>query len=288
MLQLIVNGLCKGGIYALTAIGFGLVYSSIRVLHVAHAGVFVVAGYGLYVGLTLLGLPLWAALVGSALAAVGAGLIIEQFVYWPLSGSASSAVVMISSLGTQIVLVNIIAAFFGTAALTVRSVADPMWHLGNASLTRVQFAQFVCGLIGTAILAIVLRKTLLGKNIRALADDPELATVTGIPVRRTRFVVLGLGSLFAAAGACLLALDVGIGPYSGFPMMLIAAVACIIGGLHRLVAPALGAFVLGLIQSIAVWTTSGRWEEATTFAVLIVFLLIRPQGLLGTAMRVDE
>ena len=289
MLQFVVNGLCKGGIYAVTALGFGLIYSTTRVLHIAHAGVFAGAAYGLYVGLALLKLPLIAALALSAIVAVVCGLVIEQLVYWPLARrSAPTTVLLISSLGVQIVIVNLITLFFGNTTQVVQKEAEVIFQFGTLHVARIQIAQLVVALLSTLTLAIILWKTHLGQSIRSLADDPELATVMGVPVRRTRLAVLGLGSLFAATGACLMGLDVGADPYSGFPIMLTAAVACIIGGLHHLLAPALGAFLLGLTQSLVVWTISGRWEESVTFGILVLFLLFRPQGLLGVVKRVDE
>lgn len=85
-----------------------------------------------------------------------------------------------------------------------------------------------------------------------------------------------------------MALDVGIDPYIGFPAVLAAAVACIVGGLHRFIAPALGGVLLGVIQSLVVWQTSTKWESAVTFALLLAFLLFRPQGLLGIRKRLEE
>lgn len=288
MLQLLINGLCKGGIYTLVALGFGLIYSSTRVMHIAHAGVFAGAAYGLYFSLTN-GAPLWLGIALACLVGVTLGLLIEHFVYWPLSlRRAPGTVLLISSLGVQIVLINVITSIFGNAAQMFQNTAEPILHLGAANFTRIQLMQFLGGLLGTAALAFVLWRTALGKSIRALADDPVLATILGIPVRQIRLAVVAIGSLFAATGACLLALDVGADPYSGFPIMLTAAIACIIGGLHHLLAPALGAVLLGVTQSVVVWTTSGRWEEAVTFGLLVVFLVFRPQGFLGVAIRVDK
>lgn len=289
MLQLIIIGFCKGGLYALVALGFGLIYSTTRVMHIAHAGAFVTSAYVFYFCLVMLKLPLWVAILLGGVFAIGIGMLIEQLVYWPLSmRSASKHVLLISSLGVQIVLVNIITLFFGNTTQILFSGDRSVWQIASASVTSIQVAQFVCALLATLLLALFLKRTYLGQTIRALADDPELAMVTGVPVRRVRLAVLGLGSLFAYAGACLMALDVGIEPYSGFPMMLTAAVACIMGGLHHLLAPALGAFLLGIVQSLVIWKTSGRWEEAVTFGILVGFLLLRPQGILGIVKRADE
>jgi branched-chain amino acid transport system permease protein len=133
-----------------------------------------------------------------------------------------------------------------------------------------------------------LKHTSLGKVSRSVADDAVLASVLGVDVGRVRYVALGLGSLLAAIGAILVALDIGLDPQIGFSVVLVAAVSCIIGGLHRLLAPALGGFLLGITQGIVGWRISAKWESAVTFAILIVFLLFRPQGLLGLQRRIAE
>ena len=104
----------------------------------------------------------------------------------------------------------------------------------------------------------------------------------------TRLLVFAVGSILAAAGAILDALDVGMEPQGGLPVVLAAAVACIIGGLHRFLAPAMGGMILGLLQGLVVWKTSARWESGVTFCILILFLLFRPQGILGRAERLEE
>lgn len=289
MWQLTIIGLCKGGVYALVALGFGLVYSTTRIMHIAHAGVFVSATYALYAALLLLNVPLWLAVVLGGGVAISLGLLIELIVYWPLSlRAAPRNVLLISSLGVQIILVNLITLLFGNSPKFFLNNPEPVWHIGSAIITRIQIAQLVVALFGIAILALFLWKSNLGQTIRALADDPELAIVIGVPVRKARLAILSLGSLLAYSGGCLMALDVGMEPYSGFPIMLTSAVACIVGGLHHLLAPALGAFLLGLIQSLVIWKTSSHWGETVTFGILLVFLLLRPEGILGAVKRVDE
>jgi len=137
-------------------------------------------------------------------------------------------------------------------------------------------------------LVLLLRKTRLGQQLRAMRDDPELVTVIGLNPRTLRRVVFGLGSALAAVAAILLGLDVDIDPHIGLAAVLNGAVAVIIGGVGRFEGAALGALVLGLLQSVAVWQTSARWQEAVTFGVLILFLLFRPQGILGKKRRVEE
>jgi branched-chain amino acid transport system permease protein len=289
MLQFLANGLCKGAVYSLVALGFGLIYSTSRVFHIAHGAVYTFAAYALYCFLSLLGLPLALSVVLALLMASVLGVLVELIIYRPLSQKgASAAVSLISSLGVYIIMVNLLAMFFGNETRILRSGVEATSSFGNVILTRVQVAQIAVSGLFVALYWVFLRKSHLGRICRAVADDSVLASVLGIKVQATRLVVFAVGSFLAGIGSLLVALDVGIDPQIGFPMVLVATVACIIGGLHRFIAPALGGILLALIQSLVVWRTSAKWESAVTFALLICFLLVRPQGLLGVRQRLEE
>lgn len=289
MEQFLANGLCKGSVYAIVALGFGLIYTTSRVFHIAHGVIYTLGAYGLVLGTVWLGYPLWGAILLALVTAAAAGVAVETLVYRPLHRKqASSAVLMISSFGVYIIGVNLIAMVFGNETKVIRTGIEDTFHLGNVILTRIQILQLVTGVLVLTIYGLFLWKTALGRICRAVADDAVLAEVLGVHVGRTRLLVFALGSSFAATGGILAGLDVGMDPYVGLPAMLVAAVACIIGGLNRFLAPALGGLLLAVTQSLVVWKTSAHWEAAVTFGILIVFLLFRPQGLLGQNERLEE
>jgi len=134
----------------------------------------------------------------------------------------------------------------------------------------------------------ILRTTKLGRLIRALSDNPILVTVLGADVRRLRIWIFGLGSLLAGVASCLTALDVGMDPHIGMSAFLMAAVSMIVGGIGNFEGAALGAFLLGIVQSLLVWKISARWTEALAFLILVLFLLFRPEGLVGKRRRLEE
>lgn len=287
--QFLANGICKGSVYALVALGFGLIYSTTGIFHIAHGFIYTLGAYALFAGLSTWGLPLPVAIPLALLAAGAAALAVEALVYRPLlRRKASTAILMISSFGVYIIGVNLVAMVFGNGAKILRAGVEDTVQLGTIILTRIQIAQLVTGVIVVLAYWLFLRRSALGRICRAVADDSTLASVLGVRVDGTRMLVFCLGSLFAATGAILASLDVGMDPYVGLPATLAAAVACIIGGLRRFLAPALGAWLLGVIQSLVVWKTSAHWEAAVTFGILILFLVFRPQGLLGQTERVEE
>lgn len=289
MMQFIANGLCKGAVYALVATGFGLIYTTSGVFHIAHGAVYTLAAYTLFCSFILLKLPLVASAGLALFTAAAAGALMELAVYRPLDRKqASSTVLMISSLGVYIVLVNLIAMLLGNGTRILQSGVQSTLTFGNVILTQVQLAQLLVATAVTWAYWLFLSRSSLGRLCRAVADDSKLASVLGVKVEGTRLVAFVVGSCLAAVGAILVALDVGVDPQVGFPAVLVAAVACIIGGLRRFIAPAFAGLLLGLIQSLVVWKTSAKWESAVTFVILIVFLLFRPRGLLQLQQRTEE
>ncbi len=289
MLQFLANGLCVGAVIAIVGLGFGLIYTTTRVFHIAHAGIYVLTGYALWVAMASWKLPLAVGIPLSLVVAALAGMLIDWAVYQPLaSRSASVAGVMISSLGVQIVFENIIALAFGNQSQILRAGIGQTLTLGSVILAYVQIAQLIVGVVLTISFWLFLKYTRIGQVCRAVSDDETLASVLGVRVTRVRLFVFALGSAFAGIGSMLVSLDVGLDPHMGFPAVLAAAVACIIGGLRNFLAPAAGGFLLGIVQSLVIWQTSAKWAEAVTFCLLILFLLFRRQGLFGVNQRAEE
>lgn len=289
MLQFIANGLCLGAIITVVALGFGLIYSTTRVFHIAHAGIYVLSGYVLWASVGLWKLPMALGVMLSLAMAAVAGMLIDWIVYQPLARrAASAAVVMISSLGVQIVFENSLALAFGSQRQILKSEIERTVVLGPVVLTYVQVIQLVVGALLTGALWVFLKHTRAGQICRAVSDDETLALVLGVRVTRIRLLVFAIGSVFAGIGSALTSLDVGLDPHVGFPTVLAAAVACIIGGLRNFLAPAAGGFILGVLQSLVAWQTSIRWKEPVTFLLLILFLLLYRQGLFGVTERVEE
>ncbi|HYE17557.1 MAG TPA: branched-chain amino acid ABC transporter permease [Tepidisphaeraceae bacterium] len=285
----LANGLCKGAVFGIVGLGFGMIYTTTRVFHIAHAGVYVLTGYLLHLGLAHWNWPLAVSIPVALLGAVVAGAFTDWAVYQPLARrSASGAVVLISSLGVQIVFENAIALAFGNQAVATRTGVDQTVMIGSIVLTYAQVAQLVAGGGLSLGLWLFLKYSRAGQVCRAVADDETLAAVLGVRIARVRLMAFAVGSIFAGIGSVLISLDVGIDPHDGFPAVLAAAVACIVGGLRKFLAPMAGGLALGLAQSVVVWQTSAKWEQAVTFGVLIVFLLVRPQGLFGVRRRAEE
>jgi branched-chain amino acid transport system permease protein len=284
--QLIVNGIITGTIYGVVALGFALVYNTTRIFHIAYAAIYMIAPYFLLFFLKTSGLPMIISIILAFLGTIVIGLSTELLVYSPLvRHNSSSNVIMVSSIGVMIVIINIIALLFGNGAKIINSGISKSIAFGTILITHIQLIQFFSSLLLFAVFFTFLKFTKFGIQTRAYRDDISLSEVLGMNTLKMRRSLFILSSFFAAIGSCLIAYDVGMEPYIGMPMLLNAVVALIIGGVGRFEAPILGGLLIGILQSLVVYVTSARWQDAITFLLLIVFLLFRPQGIMGEKMR---
>jgi branched-chain amino acid transport system permease protein len=287
--QLLLNGMASAGLYAMIAVGFGVVYRSTGVFHLAYGGLYVIASYALFSGVGLAHLPVAAALPLALLVTAAVGLGIEKCVYLPFyRRRASGGVVLIASLGVLIVIENGIALAFGNEARTITVGIEPSMRFAGLVLTRIQLIQFGVGSGAVLALWVMLRKWSIAQALWAMGDEPELIPVIGLPVRHLRALVFILSSLLIAIPACLISLDVGMDPHVGMNYLLIGAVAVFFGGVESFWGWTLGAVVLALLQSLAVWKFSARWTDLVTFGMLVAMLLFRPCGMLGSKRRIEE
>jgi branched-chain amino acid transport system permease protein len=295
--QVLVNGLITGLLYTLVALGFSLIYGGTRVFHLAHGAVYTSAAY-LYLAWLLLwnrfggGLDweVYLALSVPALMSVAIlAAILERAVYFPLFARKSPPLVgFISSLGLYIIIVNLIALLFGNEIKTLGPGVSPAANIGGLVITRMQMFQIVIPIIVLSAVFVVLKKTALGRNIRALSDNPILASVFGLDPRKIRLTVVLIGSVLAAVASLLQTIDVGADPQMGLSVVLAAAVASIIAGANSYLGAVLGALFLGAAQNSAVWFFSARWQDAVTFVVLMFVLLARHEGVFAAKLRTEE
>ena len=142
---------------------------------------------------------------------------------------------------------------------------------------------FLCVLLGLTV-----KKARLIKALWAMGDEPDLVRVLGLPFYLLRALVFIISSFFAGTASILTALDVGMDPHVGMGALLTGAVAVMVGGVEKFAGWIVGAFTLAILQSLAVWKFSARWIDLVTFSLLIITLLTRPQGIMGTRKRLEE
>nr|VFJ45716.1 MAG: branched-chain amino acid transport system permease protein [Candidatus Kentron sp. DK] len=289
LLQLLANGLVNGALFALLACAFGLVYRSLRVFHIAFAGLFLIPPYAAYAANAWLGAPIWLAIIFGVAAGAISGYLIELILYRPFfRRNVSGGAVIVASLGAFIIIENLLAMGFGSELKTMGRGLAERFVLGPVSLTSIQIIQFLVATAALTAVGITIRKVRTFKIIWAMGDEPGLVPVLGLPLMRYRTLVFMVSAGLAGLAGGLIAMDVGVDPHMGLSYLLIAAVAVLAGGIDRFWGWVLGGVVLALLQSLMVWKFSAQWMDLVTFGVLIGILLFRPQGMLGLRKRLEE
>lgn len=285
--QMVLNGIVAGSQYSLVALGFSLIYRTNRFLHFSHGAAFVLGAYLTYFLRVQCGMPLIAAgLLTVALCGMF-GAVLEIAFYRRLRARrASAAVLFLTSLGVLIALQNSISLIWGDEMKSFRDgpIKEGI-QVFSAILTPAQLLGIVVStILGIAVL-FFLYKTSVGREVRAVASNPALSRIYGINSDTIILAMLMLGSCLAGVAGIFKALDSDMTPTMGFSVLLMAVVAIVAGGLDSIPGAILGAYFVGFAQHLGVWFLPTQWQQAIIFCVLLLFLLLRPQGMLGTKAR---
>jgi branched-chain amino acid transport system permease protein len=291
LLQQLINGLTVGGIYALIALGYTMVYGILKLINFAHGDLAVL---GAYIGLTVLttqaagGAPPAAWLVVLAFVAAIvvvslAGIALEFTAYRPLR-SAHRLSAVVSALGASMFFENGMMLVWGpqTRIFPQHILPDLSWTFGGVILSFTQVLIIVSSFVLMLALYVYVHHTRFGTAIRASAIDQDAARLMGINVNRVIVSVFVLGPALGAIGGLFIGLYYREAVFNmGWVYGLNAFIAAIIGGIGNIPGAMLGGLLLGLFNSLAAGYISTTWQEAITFALLIAILLVRPTGILG-------
>lgn len=294
LLQQLVNGITWGSIYSLIALGYTMVYGILRFINFAHGDVYMVGAYIAYYLVAAFGMsgggatPLAALLIilGAMAGAALLGVIIERLAYKPLRRQPRLTV-LITAIGVSLFLENAGILVFGAEPkffpqiLTAHSVRLP----GGALTTSHQLLVLGGALVLMIGLSLIVYRSPIGRAMRALAYNRDVANLMGIPTDRIITFTFALGSALAAAAGVLVALSTPrIDPLMGLIPGLKAFVAAVLGGIGNIPGAMLGGLVLGLAETLVSGYISSTYRDAIAFALLIIILLVRPAGLLGRAV----
>ena len=281
MLQTLLNGLVQGLLFAVIGVAFSLVYSTSRVFYLALGSTFTVAPY-VFIASAHAGLPWWLAIGATLLVAAALGLAAEHFIHWPLDRSrAPGEIHLIASLGAFLVVGQVVVLIWGSDAKVLRAGVDTVYQLGALRATQGQALAVFVSVAILAALAGWFRWSDVGLQIRAMASNAPLLATLGRDVRALRRGAFALSGVLAAAAALLAARDLGFDPNVGMRAVLVGVAATIVGGRGSFVGAAVTGLVFGVLRAQVVWHSSARWEDAATFAVLALILLVIPTGLSG-------
>jgi len=288
--QLIINGIITGSIYALIAIGFAIIYRTVKFFHFAHGIVFAAGAYFAYTFFILFDInPLISFFLSIAIAGL-LGIAIDRFVYYPLrKNNAPNLVYLIASFGVFIFLQNLIQLIFGAQILTLRTgLIKEGHHFIGAVITDIQVLIIVVSFILFLLTWLFIQKSKLGKAIRAVSDDSIGARVVGINSEKVILTVFALGSALAGVAGILISLETNIEPTMGFNAILKGIIASIVGGIGSIPGALFGGLFLGLVENLGIWKIQAGWKDAIAFAILIIFLLLKPSGIMGIKTKKEQ
>ena len=284
-LQLLFNGLATGCALGVVAVTFSLVYSTTKLFHVAHAGVYTLGGY-LAWSLSIRGAPFLVAFLVAIVICAGTGALIQALLYARLERRhATHLVILIASLGTLAVMQNIVAAVYSPNILqfSLPWASTVVAGGGSIRLTVIQVLIVAASVAAYAGLMWFAHHTILGKQMRAVASNPFLAEITRLRPRRVHVYVMAIASAVVTVPGVLVPVDLGLQPYNGVTPLLTATIAMIAGGVGSIT----GAFVLAIaiaeLQNLSLLVIPGEWSIGITFFIFLVFMLFRPTGLFAAA-----
>ncbi len=281
--QLILNGIIAGSIYALIAIGFTVIYRTVKFFHFAHGVVYTAGAYLAYTFFIVLNIHFVISLVLAVSLVSGLGVLIDRIVYRPLrKQNASNLIFLLASFGVFIFLQNFIQMIYGAQILTIRTgPVKEGHHFLGAVITDIQIIILVVAVVLLVLLWVFIQRTKLGKAMRAVSDDPIASSVVGINSERITIAAFAIGSALAGIAGILISFETNLEPTMGFSALLKGIIASIVGGIGSIPGAVLGAYFLGIVENLGIWHISAGWKDAIAFFVLIVFLLFRPSGMLG-------
>lgn len=269
--------------YSLVSLGFVVIYRTVKFLHFAHGAVYTAGAYVAYSLVIQLGHGLIIAFLESMALAAVLGIVIDRAVYFPLRKRKSSNLTfLLASFGIFILLQNLIQLIYGAQIRTVRTgPVKEGYHLFSAVITSTQIMILVASIIFMIGLWAFIVKTRLGKAMSAVSDDPVAASLVGISPEKTIMLCFAIGSALAGAAGILISLETNIEPTMGFTAILKGIIASIVGGIGSIPGAMLGGFFIGITENLGIaWIPSG-WKDVIAFGILIIFLIVRPQGILG-------
>ena len=293
--QQLVNGIMSGSTYAVVALGFGLVFSVMRVVNLAHPEIFMIGAYvafvvitGLHVsaeglgGVTSIGLFL-AVLLAAMLATGVAGLVLERLVIRPTRGTYI-LVPFIATAGVSIALQNTAQRLFGPDPVLVPNVIPPhTFTLGGVRVTSMQLATFLTAVVIMLALRYYVHSTRWGRATRAVAENSDVAAACGVDVNLVSQLTVSIASMMAgAAGVALGMLYSSAAPFMGLLFGLKSFICMLVAGNRHIEAIMVVGLLLGVVEAVVTGYISSNLRDAVAFALLLAVLFFRPQGLFGS------
>lgn len=281
-MQQLINGLSLGSIYALLALGYTMIYGIIKIIHFAHGDVYMLGAFFGYYTINVWHFNFIMALFGSMIFCALVGMLIEFVAYRPLRHSSRIAV-LITAIGVSYFLENGMSVLFsGDTRDFPQVIKQVNYEWFGIRVTNIQLLIFATTIILMIVLQLIVKKTKMGRAMRAAAADPVAAELMGIDINGTISFVFAIGSAMAGAAGVLIGLYYNsIEPTMGLTPGIKAFVAAVVGGVGSIPGAAVGAVIIGCLESLMQAIGFSAFKDAAVYVVLIIVLLFLPAGLFG-------
>ncbi|MFO7738749.1 MAG: branched-chain amino acid ABC transporter permease [Desulfatiglandaceae bacterium] len=290
-LQQLVNGLTIGGIYAMIAVGYTMIYGVIQLINFAHGEIYMLGAFFAFTFISFLGLPFYAAFLLSMACCAVCGMLLDIFAYRPLRQSPRLAA-LITAIGMSIFLQNLAMVIWGSRPKPFPQGALPAYFeetavtFSGVSLSWFHLFIFAITLMMMIGLNLIIQKTRWGKAMRAVAQNKTMAALTGINVNRVISYTFALaGSLGGAAGIMVGAYYNSLYPTMGYIAGVKAFAAAVLGGIGSVPGAMLGGVVLGVAEALGAGYLSSLYRDGISYAVMIIVIILIPAGLFGKLIK---
>ena len=287
--QLLINGLIAGSIYALAASGFSLTYNVVKFLNFAQGAVIAISAYAFYFLMVSLKMSyLFSAILAIAFSII-AMLLMDFIVYKPLrKRKATNVVTLIASLALLTFFSSLGRALFGSSTKTLPlSHLNQTFDFGIVTITSFQIIIILTAIILFFLLFLLIKKTRLGKAMRAVADNKDVSKVVGINPEKIYAYAFAIAGVLGSVAGILIGMEQNLYPRMGVLIIVKGFISSVVGGMGSVYGSIIGGIFIGIVENLGIWFLPSGYKDAISFSVLLLFLLFRPKGILGVKMRDD-
>ncbi|MBP2150763.1 branched-chain amino acid ABC transporter permease [Xanthobacter autotrophicus DSM 597] len=281
LIQLVLNGILLGSMYAIISVGLTLIFGIVRVVNFAHGEFLMVGMYAAYLLAAKFGLHPYAAAVPIVILLFAIGAAVQRFLIQPLLG-AEEHIQIFATVGLSTALVNLALLVFGADLYSIPpSAAQGTLMVGGFSLVKGQIVMFVCALALVAGLHLFMQSTALGRAIRATAQNRNAALLMGVKVDQIYVIAFGIGAACVGLASALVMPLYPVTPTIGTYFVLTAFVVVVLGGMRSMYGAFFGAMIIGLVDSLSGYYIAPDLKEVVYFAIFLAILIFKPTGLFG-------
>lgn len=286
IVQLVINGILFGAIYGIAAIGLSLIFGTMRIIFLAQGTIIILFAYVCFWLFTLFGIDPYLSLILVIPIAVLLGIATYRGLFTEAAANKDKNISLLIAIGIMFFLENLITVMWSPNPRSIRTTYTSfVVRFFGFGIPFTRFTGFIMALLAACLVFLFLTKTLIGTAVRAASEDIVSVTLMGISPHRVNAIAFAVGIGLAGVAGVDLATIYTFDPFYGFIFVLRGMVALAIGGIGSVQGALLGGIILGLIESISSFFVPGGWTDAIVYAVFLVVLMFRPEGLLGRSVR---